>query len=281
MTDPAIRWIRFKRADGSVKLLLHNHGVHGIADNGPLGTQVSSDWMGAANRILREQKCADYMLYLQGAAGDVNTRSSCGAEKRPGVGRELAEEYVKYLTADLDKGTPLALGEISFVLRTFEFPIVRQTPAELRRDAEFLRNKGKNDREREYWGINALRLEEMALLLERGFDLVEDHDLQIIRMGEVSIYFVPGELYIEPGCELLENSTAKHPFISTVSNGNGQYYFTEKSGERYPSIDCKPEKLFGFYEIYSYMHQQRFKYQNCIASFILERMRMLENEKEM
>ena len=281
VTDPAIRWIRFKRADGSVKLLLHNHAAHGIADNGPLGTKVSSDWMGAANRMLKEQKCADFILYLQGAAGDINTRTACNMEKRPGVGRELGEEYVKYLTSDLENGTPLALGEISFVLRTFEFPMVEQTPAQLRKDAEFLRNKGRNDRERDYWGINALRLEEMALLLEKGYDLGEDHDLQIIRMGEVSIYFVPGELYIEPGCELLENSTAKHPFISTVSNGNGQYYFTEKSGERYPAIDCKPEKLFGFYEIYSYMHQQRFKYQNCIASFILERMRMLENEKEM
>ena len=99
--------------------------------------------------------------------------------------------------------------------------------------------------------------------------------------GVVAFYFVPGELYIEPGMEILENSTAACPIISTLSNGNGQYFFTEKSGEKYPAIDCKAEKLFGFYEIYSYMHQQRFKYQNSVASFIVEKMASLENVKEM
>ncbi|MBR2372843.1 MAG: neutral/alkaline non-lysosomal ceramidase N-terminal domain-containing protein, partial [Lentisphaeria bacterium] len=67
-TDPSIRWMRFKRPDGSVKLIWHNHGVHGIADNGPNDNLVSSDWMGAANRIIRERKLADYSLFLQGAA---------------------------------------------------------------------------------------------------------------------------------------------------------------------------------------------------------------------
>lgn len=280
-TDPAIRWIRFKRADGSVKLLLHNHAAHGIADNGPLGTQVSSDWMGAANRFIREQNLADHALFLQGAAGDINTRATCGTEKRPGVGRELGEEYVRYLAADLTSGTPLALGKISFVLRTFEFPMAPQTPEELRKDAAFLRNKGKNDRERDYWAVNALRLEEMALLLEKGYDLGEDHDFQIIRMGDAEFFFIPGELYLEPGCEILDNAAAPHPFVVTLANGNGQYYFTEKSALRYPSIDCKMDKLFGFYEIYSYMHQLRFKYRNDIASFIVEKFRSLEKNEDL
>lgn len=276
ITDPAIRWMRFIRPDGSVKLLIHNHGVHGIADNGPLSKKVSSDWMGAANRIIRERKLADHALFLQGPAGDINTRTSCAAEKRETAGSELAGEYVEYLAGSLGCGTPVDSDKIAFGLRTFEFPTVRQTPEELRKDAEAFRARGKTEREKDYWAINACRLEEMALMAEKGYELGSSHDLQIIRLGETEFYFIPGELYIEPGIELLNGSAAKYAFVATLANGNGAYFFTEKSALRYPTPFTPAEKLFGYYEIYGYMHQHRFKYQNHIASFILNSLRNME-----
>ena len=276
ITDPAIRWMKFIRPDGSVKLLIHNHGVHGIADNGPLYKKASSDWMGAANRIIRERKLANYALFLQGPAGDINTRTNCAAEKRETVGRELAEEYVGYLANGLNGGTPVALGEIAFSLKTFEFPTVKQTAEELRKDAAAFRARGKTEREKAYWAINACRLEEMALMAEKGYDLGISHDLLVIRLGDVEFYFVPGELYIEPGLELLNGSKAKYPFAATLSNGNGVYLFTEKSALRFPTPFTPAEKLFGYYEIYGYMHQLRFKYQNNIASFVVNNLLNME-----
>ena len=276
ITDPAIRWMRFKRADGSVKLLIHNHGVHGIADNGPVGKKVSSDWMGAANRIIREQKLAEYALFLQGPAGDINTRTSCAAEKRESVGYELAEEYVKYLADGLASGSAVNPEGISYQLKTFEFPTVKQTPEELRKDAMAFRSRGKNDLEKEYWKINASRLDEMALLAEKGYDLGSSHDLQIIRLGEAEFFFVPGELYVEPAMEILNGADSKYPFLATVSNGDGMYFFTEKSALRYPTPDCDAEKLFGYYEIYGYMHGLRFKYQNKITSFLFDSFKAME-----
>ena len=270
ITDPAIRWARFRRPDGSVKLLIHNHGVHGIADNGSLSLKVSSDWMGAANRLIRKQGLAGYALFLQGPAGDINTRTTCAAEKRETVGTGLGAEYVRYLAAGFAGGEALPLGEIGFALKTFDFPVVRQTPAELRADADSFRARGRNDRERDYWAVNAQRLDEMALLTEKGFDLGSCHDLQIIRIGGAEFFFVPGELYIEPGLALLKGAGSKFPFAATVSNGNGQYFFTEKSGRRYPCASCTAEKLFGYYEIYAYMHQLLFRYRNDIASFVVD-----------
>ena len=278
ITDPEIRWIAFKRADGSVKLLCHNHAVHGIADNGPLSLKVSSDWMGAANRLIREQDLAEFALFLQGPAGDINTRTTCAAEKSCETGRALAAEYVGYLAKDLDKGEDLPLGPLSFSLRSFDFPVIEQSPEALREDADALRARGRNDREKEYWGINAMRLDEMALLVEKGFDLGANHDLQIIRIGEAELFFIPGELYIEPGLELLKKASSKFPLISTLANGAGQYFFTEKSGLRYPSVSCKAEKLFGFYEINAYMHQLRFRYQNNVCAFIIDSLQKLEKE---
>ena len=276
ITDPAIRWMRFIRPDGSVKLLIHNHGVHGIADNGSLSKKASSDWMGAANRIIRERKLADYALFLQGPAGDINTRTSCGTEKRETVGSELAGEYVGYLADDLNRGTPVAISKIAFGLKTFEFPTVKQTPEELRKDATAFRSKGKTERAKDYWAINASRLEEMALMVEKGYELGISRDLQVIRLGETEFFFIPGELYIEPGLELLNGSAAKSAFAATLANGNGAYIFTEKSALRYPTPFTPAEKLFGYYEIYGYMHQLRFKYQNNVASFIINSLRAME-----
>ena len=278
ITDPAIRWMRFIRPDGSVKLLIHNHGVHGIADNGPLYKKVSSDWMGAANRIIRERQLADYALFLQGPAGDINTRTCCRVENRDTVGSELASEYVDHLAAGLKDGSKVDFGELSFRLKTFEFPTVKQTPEELLEDAAAFRARGKTVQEKDYWAINASRLEEMAQLAEQGYELGISHDLQIIRIGETEFYFVPGELYIEPGIELLDGSASKYPFAATLANGNGGYLFTEKSALRYPSPSTTAEKMFGFYEIYGYMHQLRFKYQNRIAPFIISSFRAMENE---
>ena len=68
-TDPEIRWIKMQREDGSVKVLIHNHSMHGVV----FGPQplVSADWMGDANRKIKERKLAEIGFFLYGTAGDV------------------------------------------------------------------------------------------------------------------------------------------------------------------------------------------------------------------
>ena len=278
ITDPAIRWLRFHRPDGSVKLLIHNYAAHGVADNGPLYKMASSDWMGAANRIIRERHLADYALFLQGAAGDQNTRISCLITKRESAGRELAAEYVSYLERDMPNGTSVDPSKIFFRLKCFEVPTVEQTAEQLRHDAEAYFARGRDEAEKAYWTINGTRLQEMAILAGKKYPLGCSHDLQIIRLGETEFFFVPGELFIEPGIELLEGADSKFPFISTLSNGDGAYLFTEKVARQYPSAFTESQKSYGYYEIYGYMHQLRYKYQDNIASFIINSFRTMEEE---
>ena len=264
-TDPAIRWVKFMRPDGTAKVLLHNHGVHGIACNGELYKYVSSDWMGAANRLIRERRLADMPFFMLGPAGNINTETSVNQTKDRNEYVKLAERYVDYLERDLNNGSRLELGTITCRLKAFEFPTIKQSAEELHADAETFRSFNQP-----YWNFNATRLDEMALMLKRGDDLSEWHDFQIIRIGELECFFVPGELYIEPGLELLEKAGGKSPVIATVSNGNGTYFFTEHTAKMYPDASSKNSKrLFGFYEIYGYMHRHAFKYQPTIASFIV------------
>jgi len=264
-TDPAIRWVKFMRPDGTTKVLLHNHGVHGIASNGPFYKYVSSDWMGIANRLIKERHLADMPFFLLGPAGNINTSESVHSTGDKNSPLNLANRYVDYLEHDLQNGKKLELGNITCRLKSFEFPTIKQTAEELQADAETFRSFNQP-----YWNFNATRLDEMALMLKRGDDLSEWHDLQILRIGELEFFFVPGELYIEPGLELLEKAGGKSPLVATVSNGNGTYFFTEHTARMYPDVSSKNAKrLFGFYEIFGYMHRHAFRYQPTIASFLV------------
>ena len=95
ITDPAIRYMRFKRADGSVKLIIHNHGIHGTSDNGTLYKYASSDWPGKVNRFIKERQIADFSLVLQGPAGDMMPKWDCNKDKDENSAAKLADEYIK------------------------------------------------------------------------------------------------------------------------------------------------------------------------------------------
>jgi hypothetical protein len=71
----------------------------------------------------------------------------------------------------------------------------------------------------------------MAMMVEKGNSLASYHNLQIITLGDAQFMFVPGELYVEAGIELLKKSAAEYPFVVTVSNGCGRYFFTQKSAQ--------------------------------------------------
>ncbi|MCQ2379043.1 MAG: hypothetical protein MJ016_07565 [Victivallaceae bacterium] len=275
ITDPAIRWVRFRRADGSTKLLIHNHGAHGICCNGALFKEVSADWMGCANSLVKEKKLADMPLFLLGPAGDINPVNTCLDTGDASGNEKTATPYIEYLAADLEKGEKIDASEISYQLETVELPTVKQTAAELRSDAQALRDTDKR-LGTQYWVRNANRLDEMAVLVDRGADLGAKTDFQVIRIGDFGIFFVPGELYIGPGKKLLDNAKVKYPLVATVSNGNGAYFFDEASAKRYPDATTKDNAVFGFYEIYIYMHLHRFKYQDTIGDFVVDRLLQLE-----
>ncbi|MCQ2379367.1 MAG: hypothetical protein MJ025_00360 [Victivallaceae bacterium] len=281
ITDPAIRWIAFRNTSGRVKVLLHNHGVHGIADNGERVKYVSSDWMGVANRLIVERGLADMPLFLQGPAGNINTRISCSGLHNGLDGDAagmLGAEYVDCLEQGLAQGREVALDGISGAFETMEFPGVARSADELREDAVKLRAVGVNDRERDYWSVNARRLDEMALLLEKGERLLKSHDLQVVRIGDVSMFFFPGELFVEPGVRLLESSRSPFPVLSTLSNGVAGYFFNEECGRQNPDVVKKGRKLFGFYEVNGYMFEHRFRYPDDIAEFVIGRLLKLEEK---
>ena len=276
ITDPAIRWVRFFKKDGSCKVIVHNHGTHGIACNGGLARMVSSDWMGGANAIIKEKGLCEMPLFLQGPAGDINSVKAFSNTDDRNIARTIGARYVAQMEKDFANGVEVPLGKFSFSLKTVVFPSIRQDAASLRKDAELFRQKDPNPMG--FWGQIAFRLEEMAILEETGIGVKDTEcELQVVQLGEeFSFFFIPGELFIKPGLEIMKNSKAKYPFLMNYANGSVGYIFTEEVSKRYPTIDSPAPKTFGYYELYGYMQSLRFKFQDNVADFVVETLKEME-----
>lgn len=272
-TDESIRWVQFVGTDGKVKVLLHNHGIHGVAINGDFARWVSADWMGAANRMIKEEGLAEMPFFLLGACGDVNTYTSCMELKNDTAADLIASQYLE----DLKKGMAAGgekLTDLSIrgILRVKKFPTVDMTLEEMAREKESFSSFNEQ---------YALRINELMILKEQGHDFSVWNDLQVIRMGELSFFFIPGEYFVEDGAALMAKARGKYPLIGSVSNGNGTYFPSLENMKRFPDAEsfhsCENSGVFGFYEIYCCYSCMRMRYADHIASFVADN--LLEMEK--
>ncbi len=281
-TDPVIRWMAFKRADGSTKLLIHNHGVHGTSMNGCTHRLVSADWMGAANDKIKQAHLADMPLFLLGACGDVNPATENTVRNCDDSADLLGNKYVDQLKKSLSAGgRKVDCGKLSYAFQSVEFPVVRKNVTELEaeaRDWENFARTHENPLAVEFYRNFVRRIEEMIVLVKMGKELRSFHDFQVVQLGSATFFFVPGEFFIEPGLELLKKAKAEHAFLAEVSNGSASYFPSKRIMKKYPSIAAlnSKEPIWGFYEVYEYMHGLKFKYQDNIADFVIDHLLAME-----
>ncbi len=274
ITDPDIRWVKFTRADGSCKLLIHNHGAHPICANGVERKSVSADWPGAVNRIIQAEKIAEFPILLLGPCGDTNSFPTDLDTGSANSAEEIARKYVPDLQKSLvSGGTKLTDLKLRAQLRNVRMPDVPHSAARMREDAEKLRKIN------EWNGELANRLEEMAMCVEAGKDLGRNLDFQVLRIGEASFFFIPGELFLEGGMELMKQAAGKFPLLATVANDGGGYFPSEEVMKMYPTVESHHGSLFGFYEVFSYPAAFAYRYADNVLPFITET--LLDIEKSL
>ena len=262
-TDPDIRWVRFARPDGPVKLLLHNHGMHGVVFGKDM-LLVSADWPGAVNELVLRRGLADNVLFLQGAAGNVNTEPCCKSQEEgePHL-RRIARSYVASLEDGLSSGgvavEPVPLRS---VLTPTQLPCEPVTPQGLREAAVALRATAIRSYLPE-------RLEEMALHIEAGNDVGVVADLQVMRFGGIYVYAFPGEPFVELGAEIMAKSPGEMALVAEVANGNCRYFPTPETFAEQP--DIRQPRGHGYYEIHQGCGRFMPTYRSDIAQFLIQR----------
>jgi len=269
-TDPEIRWLKARGESGQIKLLLHNHGMHGVVF-GKNMLLVSADWPGVATDEIVNRGLADHALFLQGAEGNINTDPYCRdlEEGEPELLR-IAGSYVDSLAAGLADEQPMASSNVRYALQEVTFPTKPCTPKSLRLAAKGLREKLP---ERIYL---IQRLEEMALYLEADGALDVKADLQVLRIGDVAIHSVPGEPFLEVGQEIMRRSPASFPLVAAIANGNCRYFPTPETFARNPSILGGGRT--GYYEIHQGCGRFMPEYEDHVAEFLASQTRAIAQE---
>jgi len=260
-TDPEIRWLRAERPGGGVKLLLHNHGMHGVIFGAAM-RRVSADWPGVATQAVVDRGLAEHALFLQGAAGDINTVPCCCTPEAGEVAlAPLVDSYLESLQAGLDKGQPMVSDRLGAAWREVVFPTKPCTPESLRQASAGLRQTHPDRR------YLADRLEEMALYAERGGALGVRADLQVLALGDVIVHTVPGEPFVEVGAEIMRRSPGILPMVASIANGNCRYFPTRETFERYP--DILGPSGYGYYEIHQGCGRFMPEYADTIAETLV------------
>ena len=268
VTDPEIRFVKFVRKDGSVKVLLHNHAMHGVV-YGPKQMRVSADWMGEANRRIKAEKLADMPFFMLGCAGDINViwKGYTDPAVRDQLLAKIGDVYIGALKEALPTAvTPMDLEPFGAELKTFEMPTEPITAEKLRADAKIIESI-------ENMGFLHDRMLEMAMLIDRGDDLRVLKDLQTLKMGGLQVYAFPGEPFVKLGMDLMSRSKAQFPIPASVANGNGRYFPDKETFAKNPGIVVKEHwGEYGFYEVNGGVGRYMPRYKSNISDFIVDKL---------
>lgn len=267
-TDPEIRWAGFYSEDGSLKLLVHNHGMHGVAFGRIL--LVSADWPGAVNTEIINRNVARHAIFLQGAAGDINTYRICSVrEEGEQVIEKIKDVYMKSLVPSLNEGVPLPGAPVKAIMRRVELPTEEVTPGYLRAAAGKVREVGA-----EY---HADRMEEMAIYMEVGGDTKIKADCQVLRVGGLLVYAVGGEPFYEVGREILDRGPGEIGMVAAVANDNVRYIPTPQTFAENPEIVSK-DRGYGYYEVHCGFGRLKNKFRPGIGPFMVDYYLKMANE---
>ena len=157
-------------------------------------------------------------------------------------------------------------------MESVRMPVRKQSVEELEKDAAAFRAIN------EYEAVRANHIDEMIMRIKKGDDLTGLHDMQVLQLGKLTFFFVPGEYFVEEGAELMRRSVSEHPFIATVSNGNGMYFPPEKLMKKHPGPSTSVDTGFGYYEIHCYPVRHRYRYADNISAFIADTLLELEQK---
>ncbi len=267
-TDPEIRWAGFYSEDGSLKLLMHNHGMHGVAFGRIL--LVSADWPGAVNTEIINRDVARHALFLYGAAGDINTYRICSVrEEGEQVIEKIKDVYMKSLVPSLHEGVPLPGAPVTALMRRVELPTEEVTPEYLRATALKIRDTGKDVSYYDTAIYQADRMEEMAIYMEAGGETKIIADCQVLRVGGLLVYAVGGEPFYEVGREILDRSPGEIGMVAAIANDNFRYIPTPQTFAENPEVVSK-DRGYGYYEVHCGFGRLKNKFRADIGTFLID-----------
>jgi len=250
--DPQLVVIKIEDISGKLRGVLFNYGCH-PATLDWRNTLYSEDWPYYAIRGIKEEIGNDaWVCFLQGAQGDINT----GYDSRLsaiGVYMPVRDfPYIKYKGKQMSQSVLEILQNIQtehsltvdVISQYHELPLRSTFPVTLEEAEQNViiaeQNLTAIERRLEYKGSRTLdryRVDfysaqqtlELARLFYSGkFSKSESTEIQVMRIGSIVFFSLPGEIFSEIGLAVKKQSPYPHTMGVGLANGYNAYMPTRE-----------------------------------------------------
>ena len=206
--DPELPVLYFENEEGKAIGAVINFACHQTCLS---NTEISGDYSSILAKELKKVYGEDFVsLFLIGTAGDINhvdpTISVTPKDTYIKVGKRLAEETVRVVnSAEEITGNELLSRKEKLEIKK-RIADAEAINREVRRWEKTLRKSSSGLRNMLYYQVNST--EEYA-----------ECYVQCIRIGDVYLYALPGEVYVNFGLQIKEKSPSRKNLISELANG--------------------------------------------------------------
>jgi neutral ceramidase len=190
----------------------------------------SPDYVGPFRTALRRQLQEVPIVFLNGASGDLSTRSTRRArtlEENDRLGTALAAQFSALVNgARPIESTPLVTGAVSFEVRARSFPPAAEIDTVLGVARDRYRKAVDADEstgETRTAENDLIGAEALASLAASARDRRETATLRAVRIGDVAVIGVPAELFSELGNAIAKPRHVTILIIATCADGYLSY----------------------------------------------------------
>lgn len=219
--DPDLPVVALRRASGKLAGAVFCHGTHNIGTLSPEPRVISPGFFGLAAQELEREHGAPF-LFVPGAFGSSHRRESY--VKAP----EAMTRVVNAVNETLGRARPMPQSPMVCVKRPFtcqyrHFDEAQADSAVSRWARRWFDAKGAEGLERTYRDVRKV----MAKLSGQTFETT----LHVIRIGEIAVAGVPGEMFARLGLEIRRRSPFRHTIVVGLSNDEVGYIPDRKGYE--------------------------------------------------
>lgn len=206
--DPDVPVLAFKRPDGSLAGIIFNHTVHNI---GALQRNIFSPAFSGLARQELEQRHGAVTLYLPGAFGSTHNITYKGS----GVpSPELVHRLAAAVEEGLQSARPSPPAPVQVLRKPFTYRLREFHEATAAEDVRRYSDRYLTDHSESNQRMFAQMREQMAGV--QGENRVTT--LTAMRLGEVAIVGIPGEMYARLGLDLRRRSPFRHTIVVGLAN---------------------------------------------------------------
>ena len=170
------------------------HGCHPVT-LGPGNPHASADYPGHARRRVEATLPGCIAMHLTGAAAQINPRA--GLFDEPEKAAAFGDALAAVVLAEISRTRVLSTASVSSPTQSLELPLRSDSP------------------------------ENLALYGERATGSAIRSELQVIRLGELALIGLPGEIFAEIGVAVENSSPSGATFVAGYANDNLGYLCTD------------------------------------------------------